>query len=386
MERDVRNVLCVKDRAEFRRWLALHAESEPECWVCVKRGNPADGGFRYLDAVEEALCFGWIDSTQRVIGGERMQRFSPRAKNSPWTELNKERVRRLERLGLMTDAGRRVLPPMGPRSFRFDPEVAAALKQARVWSAFRAFPPLYQRVRAGNLASYRKRDPETYRSMLAHLIRETKKGRMYGDWNDGGRLTDGGDETDAGVGGPGAGTGVSHMLCVIAKLDDAATEKLNALRDSVLPGDSRPGPLYGHITVAAYTGDREADFIRSCRALLADVPPFEILYEKLTVFEETSIVVAVPRASETLTAMHHRIAEAYPDALNDWTRTELWVPHTTLLSGSLPELYGICETLNRRFTPFTAAVRGIAFSRVLPEGYEVVDRMALRSPETPGDG
>ncbi len=185
------NVLDVADRRDFRDWLMAHASSESECWVEVKRGRPADpGAFWYLDAVEEALCFGWIDSTQKRIGGRRMQRFSPRKKNSPWTELNKARVRRLEKLGLMTGAGRAALPAMGPRSFRMDPEIEAALKAARCWSKFRAFPPLYQRVRANNVAFCKKRDPATYAQALNHLIGETKKGRMFGEWNDYGRLPD----------------------------------------------------------------------------------------------------------------------------------------------------------------------------------------------------
>ena len=147
------NVLPVKNRIEFRQWLTLHASKETECWITVKRGKPIDPDvFYYLDAVEEALCFGWIDSTHAVIDGVRMQRFSPRKKNSPWTELNKERVRRLEKLGLMTDAGRAVLPAMGARSFKVDPDIETALKQARVWSKFKSFPPLYRRVRAGNTA------------------------------------------------------------------------------------------------------------------------------------------------------------------------------------------------------------------------------------------
>ena len=104
------NILNVSNRQEFRSWLMEHAAHELECWVNVKRGKPADPEvFYYLDAVEEALCFGWIDSTQMLIDGKRMQRFGPRKKNSPWTELNKERVRRLEKLGLMTDAGRAAL-------------------------------------------------------------------------------------------------------------------------------------------------------------------------------------------------------------------------------------------------------------------------------------
>lgn len=186
-----RNILNIRSRAEFRDWLARSAETEPECWLVLRRGRPADpNAFYYLDAVEEALCFGWIDSTQKEIGGVMMQRFSPRAKSGHWTELNKERVRRLERLGLMTDAGRAVLPPMGPRSFRIDPEIASALKAARVWTRFRAFPPLYQRVRAGNLAFYKGRDPETYERMLTRLIEETKRNHMYGAWDDYGRLSE----------------------------------------------------------------------------------------------------------------------------------------------------------------------------------------------------
>ena len=184
-----KNILQCKNRQEFRAWLIEHHDGETECWVEVRRGRPDDDSmFWYLDAVEEALCFGWIDSTHRMIDGRRMQRFTPRKKISPWTELNKERVRRLERLGLMTDAGRRVLPPMGERSFKFDPDIVAALKAARTWTKFRQFPPLYQRIRAYNVAFYKQRDRAMYEQTLAHLIDETKKGRMYGEWNDYGRL------------------------------------------------------------------------------------------------------------------------------------------------------------------------------------------------------
>ena len=136
------NILSVRDRAQFRAWLTLHAADARECWIDVRRGRPEDPEvFYYIDAVEEALCFGWIDSTWKLADGKRLQRFTPRKKNSPWSELNKERVRRLERMGLMTDAGRAVLPAMGARSFRMDPELVAAMKDARCWSRFRSFPP-----------------------------------------------------------------------------------------------------------------------------------------------------------------------------------------------------------------------------------------------------
>jgi len=186
------NILThITSRATFRAWLLEHHATERECWVATKRGKPVDGTtFWYLDAVEEALCFGWVDSVWKTVDGVSLQRFSPRKPQSPWTELNKERARRLEALGLMTDAGRAVLPPMGPRSFRVDPDVAAALKAARCWSTFKSFPPLYQRIRAYNVAFYKTRNPEAYEKALANLVSHTKKGELFGEWNDYGRLLD----------------------------------------------------------------------------------------------------------------------------------------------------------------------------------------------------
>ena len=64
------------------------------------------------------------------------------------------------------------------------------MKAARCWTAFKAFPALYQRIRAYNVAFYKRRDPAAYRQALTHLIEETKKGRMFGEWNDYGRLLD----------------------------------------------------------------------------------------------------------------------------------------------------------------------------------------------------
>ena len=183
------NQLSIKTREEFRAWLSEHHSSEKECWVVVKRGRPVDEDhFWYIDAVEEALCFGWIDSVWKNIDGTMWSKFTPRQKRSPWTELNKERVRRLERLGLMTEAGREVLPKMGPRSFKIDPDIEEALKKAKAWAKFKSFPALYQRIRAYNVAFYKSWNKEAYEKALRHLIEETAKGKMYGEWNDYGRL------------------------------------------------------------------------------------------------------------------------------------------------------------------------------------------------------
>ena len=114
------------------------------------------------------------------------RRFSPRRKRSPWTELNKERCRRLERLGLMTEAGRAVLPNM---DFHIDDDVLAALQSDdAVWHNFQTLPALYVRVRIDNIQNVRKRDPQAYLRRLQKFIENTRNGIMYGEWHDDGRL------------------------------------------------------------------------------------------------------------------------------------------------------------------------------------------------------
>ena len=115
----IHNLLDIKSRSELRKWLIQNHEKEKECWVVVKRGKPTDDDtFWYIDAVEEALCFGWIDSTtKKITDNVTAQKLCPRKPKSNWSELNKERCRRMERLGLMTDAGRAVLPDMSPEGF-----------------------------------------------------------------------------------------------------------------------------------------------------------------------------------------------------------------------------------------------------------------------------
>lgn len=176
-----------KKRQEFRNWLANNHKNKNECWVQIKRGEPKDlEKFYYIDAVEEALCFGWIDSIHKVYKCKLFARFSPRKKNSHWTELNKERFRRLEKLGLMTIHGRKMFPKDKP--YLIDKEIECALKKARVWSTFKKFPLLYQKIRISNILFYKNKNKSTYDKALKHLIKETKKGKMFGQWNDYGRL------------------------------------------------------------------------------------------------------------------------------------------------------------------------------------------------------
>lgn len=108
---EVTNLLQFAEREELRRWLEQNHSTERCCWVVMYRAKcPEWDAIAYLDVVEEALCFGWIDSTlKRLPDGRLVQRLSPRRKGSHWTELNKQRCADLERRGLMKDAGRREL-------------------------------------------------------------------------------------------------------------------------------------------------------------------------------------------------------------------------------------------------------------------------------------
>ena len=187
-----RNLLPITCREQLRQWLENHCEVETECWVTVKRGRPKDPDtFWYLDAVEEALCFGWIDSTTKKLSDVcTIQRLTPRRKNSVWSELNKERCRRLERLGRMADAGRAVLPDMTDAGFVVDKEILEALKaDPVVWANFQSFPALYQRVRIDTIQINRRmRRPELFQQRLTKFLDNTRRGIMYGEWNDYGRL------------------------------------------------------------------------------------------------------------------------------------------------------------------------------------------------------
>jgi uncharacterized protein YdeI (YjbR/CyaY-like superfamily) len=187
---EAKNVLDLRTRGEFREWLSCNHNKEQECWLIASTAKSVpDGTMRYVDAVEEALCFGWIDSMVREVNGKSRLRFTPRKKKSMWTELNKERCRRLEKLGMMTDAGRAALPDMEETGFVIDPDVLQALKDdPAVWENFRRFPELYQRVRTDNIQRV-KENAELFRSRLKRLVDNSRDGKMFGEWDDGGRLS-----------------------------------------------------------------------------------------------------------------------------------------------------------------------------------------------------
>jgi uncharacterized protein YdeI (YjbR/CyaY-like superfamily) len=175
------------DRAEWRTWLAQNHNTCTEIWV-LSDDRPEQPTVEYLDAVEEALCFGWIDGiAKRYSSHELAQRFTPRQRRSNWTELNKERARRLIRLGLMTAAGQAILPDLDV-AFTVAEDILAVLQaEPQIWANYQAFPDLYRRVRISYIEEMRK-NPTEFDRRLQNFVSKTATNKMFGNWQDGGRL------------------------------------------------------------------------------------------------------------------------------------------------------------------------------------------------------
>lgn len=157
----ISKTLYVKNRKEWRKWLEKNHDKEPEIWIIYYKKHSNKARIPYDDSVEEALCFGWIDSTVKAIDGNSYaQRFSPRRKNSNWSEPNKERVIRLFYDGQVTQAGPRsldndfrVLLEKSNRKLKVEKvkvskDILAVLKKdPAVWKNFENFPETYKRIR-----------------------------------------------------------------------------------------------------------------------------------------------------------------------------------------------------------------------------------------------
>ena len=183
---EITNMLNIKTRSVLRAWLAENCATVSHAWVPVVSKDPDE--LSYLAVVEEAICFGWIDSTKKRHEDVMYQRISPRRKKGNWTELNKERARRLIKLGLMTPRGEAALPDMSESSFVIASYVMdAIMADEEIYANFKELPPLYVRIRVDNIQSYPQGD-ETFERRLSKFLENTKSNVLYGDWNDGGRL------------------------------------------------------------------------------------------------------------------------------------------------------------------------------------------------------
>jgi uncharacterized protein YdeI (YjbR/CyaY-like superfamily) len=178
--------LDVHTRAEWRTWLTAHHETDSEIWLVFPKRHTGARSISYDDAVEEALCFGWIDSLVRRLDEDRYARkFTPRKADSRWSTANRRRYADLKARGLLAPAGLRRPPTKrsgdAPRpSLSVIPAyIEEALRaNSRAWQIFEQLAPSHQRAYLGWIDSA-KRD-ETKERRLREAIRLLEAGKKLG--------------------------------------------------------------------------------------------------------------------------------------------------------------------------------------------------------------
>lgn len=179
-----------RNASEFRRWLTKHHATATELWVGFYRKSSKKAGITYSEAVDQALCFGWIDGVRRKVDVDSyVNRFTPRQSRSIWSLVNIRRVGELTRLGLMAAPGiaafeARDAKRSGTYSFENRPaslepaleEIFKASEQA--WAFFQSQPPGYKRICTWWVMSAVK--DETRRRRLATLIGDSAHSRRLG--------------------------------------------------------------------------------------------------------------------------------------------------------------------------------------------------------------
>jgi len=178
---EVTKTLDVTDPKDWRRWLRKHYKTEKEIWLVYHKKHTGKSRIAYNDAVEEALCFGWIDSTVKSLDDERTaQRFSPRKPKSPYSPANKERLRKLIKQRKVIKEVGEILGNLSEEKFEIPKDILKAIKENKeAWENFQAFSDSYKRIRIGFIEGARKR-PAEFEKRLRYFIRMTEKNKQYG--------------------------------------------------------------------------------------------------------------------------------------------------------------------------------------------------------------
>jgi uncharacterized protein YdeI (YjbR/CyaY-like superfamily) len=182
---EITKTLYVTNRKDWRLWLSKNHSKEKEIWLVYYKKDSGKPRIPYNDAVEEALCYGWIDSTIKKIDEEKFaQRFSPRKSSSVLSEMNKQRLRKLILEKKMTKAG------LDAVSHAFNPEEEKFLisedilkeikKDKQAWENFQNLPESYKRIRITYIEHSRKRGEKEFKKRLNNFIKLTSKNKKFG--------------------------------------------------------------------------------------------------------------------------------------------------------------------------------------------------------------
>ena len=177
---EIGRTLRARNRSEWRRWLQKNHQTACDIWLVYYTKASGKPFVPYDHAVEEALCFGWIDGIiKKLETDSRAQRFTPRRPKSPVSELNKERMRRMIEAGKMTEAGLAAAADLDAE-FAIWPEILAELQADPViWENFQAFPETYRRIRIGWIQNTTG-NAEVRRQRLDYFLKMTREGKQFG--------------------------------------------------------------------------------------------------------------------------------------------------------------------------------------------------------------
>jgi len=178
---EITKTLHVTNRKDWRSWLRRHYKTEKEVWLVYFRKETGKPRIAYNDAVEEALCFGWIDSIVKKLDKERtVQRFSPRKPKSEYSPANKERLRKLVKQRKVIKEVRETLGDILDEKFEIPKDILKAIKANKeAWDNFQKFSDSYKRIRIGYIDGARKR-PEEFKKRLRHFLKMTEKNKQFG--------------------------------------------------------------------------------------------------------------------------------------------------------------------------------------------------------------
>ena len=178
---NVTRTVTITSRKDWRRWLKKHYKTEKEIWLVYYRKQTGKPRIPYNDAVEEALCFGWIDSIVKNLDQERFaQRFSPRHPKRKYSQPNQERLRKLIGQGKVMKEVRATLGDLSAGKFEIPPDILRVLKANKpAWKNFQKFSGSYQHIRIAFIDGARHR-PEEFKKRLRHFIQMTEKNKQFG--------------------------------------------------------------------------------------------------------------------------------------------------------------------------------------------------------------
>ena len=163
----------------YQLGVKFEGETESEVWFVFPMKESGDKALSYNDAVEEALCFGWIDSTIKHIDPtHRAQRFTPRKKGSPYSRPNIERLIWLDEQGMLHPRIRDSVLPLIREPYVFPTDILDAIKvDAVAWENYGKFSEPYKRIRIAYIDAARKR-PDEFKKRLESFIKKTREGKL----------------------------------------------------------------------------------------------------------------------------------------------------------------------------------------------------------------